>query len=236
MANSANVLKFSVEDLDARVAAGATKDEAICGFLDERIDYGAEFFGCTRAEYLADMGAAIGKETWTFTGLDEDTEYVVVAASVNMVTGRLALRKGFCSEAVRTGVLIESDAEIAFSVDKYYDGSELAALDPVQFGKCEGMVLVPYKVIPNGTAAHWRTTFAYGEFRSWAERDDILFELDYKCDEDKTQGYAVVHYDQIVSFLGIAVNDEGYTGPFTIYEFKAVKGGASPAQEFIDSM
>lgn len=227
---------ISVEDLDARVAAGATKDEAICGFLDERIDYGAEFFGCTRAEYLADMGAAIGKETWTFTGLDEDTEYVVVAASVNMVTGRLALRKGFCSEAVRTGVLIESDAEIAFSVDKYYDGSELAALDPVQFGKCEGMVLVPYKVIPNGTAAHWRTTFAYGEFRSWAERDDILFELDFKCDEDKTQGYAVVHYDQIVSFLGIAVNDEGYTGPFTIYEFKAVKGGASPAQEFIDSM
>lgn len=227
---------ISVKDLDARVAAGATKDEAICAFLDERIDYGAEFFGCTRAEYLADMGAAIGKETWTFTGLDEDTEYVVVAASVNMVTGRLALRKGFCSEAVRTGVLIESDAEIAFSVDKYYDGSELAALDPVQFGKCEGMVLVPYKVIPNGTAAHWRTTFAYGEFRSWAERDDILFELDYKCDEDKTQGYAVVHYDQIVSFLGIAVNDEGYTGPFTIYEFKAVKGGTSPAQEFIDSM
>lgn len=227
---------ISVGELERRVAAAGTRDEAICTFLDEKIDYGAEFFGCTRAEYLADMGAAIGKDTWTFTGLEEDTEYVVVAASVNMNTGRLALRKGFCSEAVRTGVLIESDAEIAFSIDKYYDGSELAALDPVQFGKCEGMVLVPYQVIPNGTAAHWRTTFAYGEFLSWAERDDVLLELDYKCDEDKTQGYAVVHYDQIVSFLGIAVNDEGYTGPFTIYEFKAVKGNASPAKEFIDSI
>lgn len=227
---------ISVGELELRVAAAGSRDEAICTFLDEKIDYGAEFFGCTRAEYLADMGAAIGKDTWTFTGLEEDTEYVVVAASVNMNTGRLALRKGFCSEAVRTGVLIESDAEIAFSIDKYYDGSELAALDPVQFGKCEGMVLVPYQVIPNGTAAHWRTTFAYGEFRSWAERDDVLLELDYKCDEDKTQGYAVVHYDQIVSFLGIAVNDEGYTGPFTIYEFKAVKGNASPAKEFIDSI
>lgn len=227
---------ISVGELERRVAAAGTRDEAICTFLDEKIDYGAEFFGCTRAEYLADMGAAIGKDTWTFTGLEEDTEYVVVAASVNMNTGRLALRKGFCSEAVRTGVLIESDAEIAFSIDKYYDGSELAALDPVQFGKCEGMVLVPYQVIPNGTAAHWRTTFAYGEFRSWAERDDVLLELDYKCDEDKTQGYAVVHYDQIVSFLGIAVNDEGYTGPFTIYEFKAERGGASPAREFMDQI
>lgn len=227
---------ISVGELELRVAAAGTRDEAICTFLDEKIDYGAEFFGCTRAEYLADMGAAIGKDTWTFTGLEEDTEYVVVAASVNMNTGRLALRKGFCSEAVRTGVLIESDAEIAFSIDKYYDGSELAALDPVQFGKCEGMVLVPYQVIPNGTAAHWRTTFAYGEFRSWAERDDVLLELDYKCDEDKTQGYAVVHYDQIVSFLGIAVNDEGYTGPFTIYEFKAERGGASPAREFMDQI
>lgn len=227
---------ISTGELERRIAAAGTLDEAICTFLDEKIDYGAEFFGCTRAEYLADMGAAIGKDTWTFTGLEEDTEYVVVAASVNMNTGRLALRKGFCSEAVRTGVLIESDAEIAFSIDKYYDGSELAALDPAQFGKCEGMVLVPYQVIPNGTAAHWRTTFAYGEFRSWAERDDVLLELDYKCDEDKTQGYAVVHYDQIVSFLGIAVNEEGYTGPFTIYEFKAVKGGASPAKEFVESL
>jgi hypothetical protein len=46
----------------------------------------------------------------------------------------------------------------------------------------------------------------------------------------------VVHYDQIVSFLGIAEDAEGHTGPFVIHEFKAVKGGASPAQEFIDSL
>jgi hypothetical protein len=46
----------------------------------------------------------------------------------------------------------------------------------------------------------------------------------------------VVNYDQIVSFLGIAEDDEGYTGPFTIYEFTARRGKASPAQEFIDSL
>ena len=227
---------ISVDELNARISDAGSDNEAICTFLDEKIDYAAEYFGTSRAEYLSDIGAAIGKDTWTFTGLEEDTEYVVVAASVNIKTGRIALRKGFCSDAVRTGILIESDAEISFSIDEYYDGSELAALDPVQFSKCEGMVMVPYKVTPNGTAAHWRTTFTYGEFLSWAERDDVLLELDYKCDEDKTQGYAVVHYDQVVSFLGIAVNDEGYTGPFTIYEFKAVKGGASPAKEFIESL
>jgi hypothetical protein len=36
--------------------------------------------------------------------------------------------------------------------------------------------------------------------------------------------------------MGIAGNDEGYTGPFALYEFTAQKGGASPAQEFIDSL
>ena len=36
--------------------------------------------------------------------------------------------------------------------------------------------------------------------------------------------------------MGIAVNDEGYTGPFALYEFTAKKGGSSPAQEFIDSL
>lgn len=227
---------MSVETLNEYIAAEGTEDEAICRFIDERIDYGAEYFSCTRAEYLADMGAAIGKQKWTFTGLEEDTEYLIVAATVNMTTGKIALRKPFKSDVFRTTILIESDAAVTFVIDKYYDGTELAELDPVQFSKCKGMVMVPYKIVPNADAVHWRTTFTYGEFASWAERDDILVELDYKCDEDKTQGFAVVHYDQIVSFMGIAVNDEGYTGPFALYEFTAQKGGASPAQEFIDSL
>jgi hypothetical protein len=216
-------------------AVESSEDEAICRFLDERIDYGADFFNYSRAEYLADMGAAMGKQKWTFTGLEQDTEYMIVAATVNMNTGKIALRKPFRSDVFRTTILIESNAGIEFVIDRYYDGTELAELDPVQFSKCKGMVMVPYKIVPNADAVHWRTTFTYGEFASWAERDDILFELDYKCDEDKTQGFAVVHYGQIVSFMGIAVNDEGYTGPFALYEFTAQKGGASPAQEFIDS-
>ena len=218
------------------LASEGSEDEAVCRFLDERIDYGADYFSCTRLEYLEDMGAVIGKQKWTFTSLEEDTEYMVVAATVDMNTGKIALRKPFMSEVVRTGILMESDASIEFIIDKYYDGTELAALDPQQFSKCKGMVMVPYTIVPNATAAHWRTSFTYREFLSWAERDDVLFELDYKCDNDKTKGYAVVNYDQIVSFLGIAENAEGYTGPFVIHEFKAVKGGASPAQEFIDSL
>ena len=227
---------MSIKLLEEYTAATGSQDEAICKFIDERIDYGADFFSSTRAEYLADMGAAIGKQKWTFTGLDQDSEYVIVAATVNMTTGQIAYRKPFTSEVFRTIVLIESNASIEFVIDRYYDGTELAELDPTQFSKCKGLVMVPYKVVPNSDAAHWRTTFTYGEFASWAERDDILYELDYQCDNDRVQGFAVVHYDQIVSFMGIAVNDEGYTGPFALYEFTAVKGGASPAQEFIDSL
>lgn len=222
--------------LNEYTASAGSEDEAICRFIDERIDYGAEFFNCTRKEYLEDMGAAIGKQKWTFTGLEQDTEYLIVAATVEMNTGKIALRKPFRSDVFRTTILIESDAAVTFHIDRYYDGTELAELDPSQFSRCRGMVMVPYKIIPNESAAHWRTTFTYGEFASWAERDDILIELDYQSDNDKTVGYAVVHYDQIVSFLAMAENAEGYTGPFTIYEFKAVKGGASPAREFIDSL
>lgn len=225
-----------VTTLNEYIVAEGSEDEAVCRFLDERIDYGAEFFFCTRKEYLEDMGAAIGKQKWTFTGLEEDTEYLIVAATVNMNTGKIALRTPFKSEVFKTTVLIESDAAVTFVIDKYYDGTELAELDPEQFSKCRGQVMVPYTIVPNQSAEHWRTTFTYGEFASWAERDDILVELDYKSDEDKTQGYAVVKYDQIVSFLGMAENAEGYTGPFTIFEFKAEKGGAAPANEFIESL
>ena len=227
---------MSIKLLEEYTASEGTQDAAICKFIDERIDYGADFFSCTRAEYLADMGAAIGKQKWTFTDLEQDSEYVIVAATVNMSTGQIAYRKPFTSEVFRTTVLIESNASIEFVIDRYYDGTELAELDPTQFSKCKGMVMVPYKIVPNSDAAHWRTTFTYGEFASWAERDDILYELDYQCDEDRVQGFAVVHYDQIVSFMGIAVNDEGYTGPFALYEFKAERGKTSPAQEFIESL
>ena len=227
---------MSIKLLEEYMASEGSQDEAMCRFIDERIDYGAEFFSCTRAEYLADMGAAIGKQKWTFTGLEQDSEYVIVAATVNMTTGAIAYRKAFSSEVFRTTVLIESNASIEFVIDKYYDGTELAELDPAQFSKCKGMVMVPYTIVPNSDAVHWRTTFTYGEFASWAERDDILYELDYQCDEDRVQGFAVVHYDQIVSFMGIAVNHEGYTGPFALYEFKAERGKASPAKEFIESL
>lgn len=217
-------------------ASEGSENEAICRFLDERIDYGAEYFACTRTEYLEEIGAALGKQKWTFAGLEEDTDYMIVAATVNVKTGNIVIRTPFRSEVFRTTILVESNASIEFVIDRYYDGTELAALDPTQFNKCKGMVMVPYRIVPNADAAHWRTTFTYGEFASWAERDDILFELDYQSDHDKTQGFAVVHYDQIVSFMGMAENAEGYTGPFTLYEFKAVRGGASPAQEFIDSL
>ena len=227
---------MSIKLLEEYTAATGSQDAAICKFIDERIDYGADFFSCTRAEYLADMGAAIGKQKWTFTGLEQDSEYVIVAATVNMSTGQIAYRKPFTSEVFRTTVLIESNASIEFVIDRYYDGTELAELDPTQFSKCRGMVMVPYTIVPNSDAVHWRTTFTYDEFASWAERDDILYELDYQCDEDRVQGFAVVHYDQIVSFMGIAVNDEGYTGPFALYEFKAERGKTSPAQEFIESL
>ena len=227
---------MSMAKFEEYVASEGSEDAAICRFIDEGIDYGADFFNCTRAEYLADMGAAIGKQKWTFTGLEQDSEYMIVAASVNMTTGMISYRKAFTSEVFRTTILIESNAGIEFVIDKYYDGTELAELDPAQFSKCKGMVMVPYTIKPNADAAHWRTTFTYGEFASWAERDDILFELDYQCDNDRTQGFAVVHYNQIVSFMGIAVNYDGYTGPFALYEFTAQKGGASPAQEFIDSL
>jgi len=223
--------------LEEYKAAEGSEDEAICRFLDERIDFGAEYFACTRAEYLEDTGAAMGKEKWTFRDLEQDTDYVVVAATVNMTTGQVTPRLGYCSEVFHTTILIESNARIEFVIDRYYDGTELAALDPQQFGKCKGMVMVPYSVVPNAEAAHWRTTFTYGEFLSWgAGRDDVLFELDYKCDNDRKQGFAVVHYDQVVAFLGIAENAEGHTGPFVIHEFKAERGKTSPAQEFIDSL
>lgn len=230
--------------LDKYVAKEGGKEAAVRAIANEEIDYGAEYFDCSRAEYLSEMGACVGQNTSLFNQLTPSTNYYAYAVAVDIVTGDLAGKSVSLSEPLRTLDNIVSDAKVEFVIDKYYDGSALAELDAAKFNSCKGRAVVPYEVVPNGTAVKWYTMYNSGDYTSWNSEDYIYDELvtyGYNLGAEnvslnRTEGVAVLPYDEDYTFLAIAANEAGNFGKPTLHVVRFSKSGVSPAEEFIASL
>ena len=222
-----------------------SQDAALVAFANEEIDYGADFFWCSRAEYLADVGATLGQYTMMFNQLNPNTEYVVYAVAVDINSGDVVCNKVSVSEAFTTLDKVVGSAAVEFEFGNYYDGSALAELDPERFLSCKGYVVMPYSVVPSDDAKNWYTGFFSGDYTEWGCTDeDIYAELvtyGYEWDSDlvslnRESGVAVLQYDAPFTFLGIAEDYEGDFGAGTLEVVTLSRDGVSPAQEFIASL
>ena len=216
---------------------------ALIAFANEEIDYGAEFFWCSRAEYLMDVGAVLGRYTMMFNQLEASTDYLAYAVAVDLNSGDIASEKVSVSEWFTTLAKVMSSAGVEFVFGDYYDGTELAQLDPERFLSCMGYVVMPYGVVPNDDAMNWYTGFFDGDYASWDCTDeDIYAELityGYEWDSNlvslnRESGVAVLQYDAPFTFLGIAEDYDGNFGLGTLEVVTLSSGGTSPAQEFLD--
>ena len=236
---------ISTFDLEVYIEEYGTQDAALIAFANEEIDYGAEFFGYSRAEYLADMGANLGTYTMPFNQLNPATEYIIYAVAVDINSGDIASDRVSVSEAFTTLDKVVSSAAVEFEFGNYYDGTALADLDPERFLSCKGYVVMPYTVVPNIDAMNWYTGFYDGDYTEWVSSDeDIYAELityGYEWESDlvslnRESGVAVLQYDAAYTFLGIAEDYEGNFGAGTLNVVTLSREGVSPAQEFIDSL
>lgn len=236
---------ISTSDLEYYIEEHGTQDAALIAYANEEIDYGADFFGYSRAEYLTDMGANLGTYTMMFNQLNPATEYIIYAVAVDINSGDIASDRVSVSEAFTTLDKVVSTAAVSFEFGDYYDGTALAELDPERFLNCTGYVVLPYNVLPTDDAMNWYTGFYDGDYTEWISSDeDIYAELityGYEWESDlvslnRESGVAVLQYDAAYSFLGIAEDFEGNFGAGTINVVTLSKEGVSPAQEFIDSL
>ena len=236
---------ISTFDLECYVDEYGSEDAALVAFANEEIDYGAEFFWCSRAEYLAEMGANLGQYTMMFNQLNPNTEYCIYAVAVDINNGDVASDKVSVSETFTTLDKVVSGAAVEFEFGNYYDGSALAELDPERFLNCKGYVVLPYSVVPNADAMNWYTGFFSDDYTEWGCTDeDIYAELityGYEWDSDlvslnRESGVAVLQYDTAFTFLGIAEDSNGNFGAGTLEVVTLSRDGVSPAQEFIDSL
>ena len=236
---------ISTSDLEYYIEEYGSQDAALIAFANEEIDYGAEYFWCSRAEYLADMGANLGTYTMIFNQLNPATEYIIYAVAVDINSGDVVGEHVSVSEEFTTLDKVVSSAAVEFEFGNYYDGSALADLDPERFLSCKGYVVMPYTVVPNVDAVNWYTGFYNGDYTEWGcTDDDIYAELiayGYEWDSDlvslnRESGVAVLQYDAAYTFLGIAEDYDGNFGAGTLEVVTLSKEGVSPAQEFIDSL
>ena len=230
------------ENFDLLVDEYGTVDACVAYLANSEIDYGAEWFECSRAEYLYDLGASLGKERNFYNQLEPITEYVAYAIAVDLQTGELASERGFVSEPFRTLEKIVSDASVSIELGNYYDGSALAELDPARFLSCKGLAVLPYTIKVNDSAAAWYTGFYDGDFTEWGCTDDDIYAelITYGWEwgseyvsENRESGIAVLSYDTPYTFLGIAKDSEESYGPGFITVVILSPDGVSPAEEFI---
>ena len=230
------------EEFDLLIDDDYSVDARVAYFANSEIDYGAEWFDCSRAEYLYDLGASLGREKNFYNQLEPSTDYIAYAIAVDIQSGELASDKGFISDVFRTLDKVVSDAAVTIEFGNYYDGSALAELDPARFLNCKGYAVLPYTVKPNDSAVAWYTGFYDGDFTEWGcTDDDIYAELitygwewgsDY-VSENRESGVAVLSYDMPYTFLGIAKDSTDSYGLGFIDVITPTPDGVSPAEEFI---
>lgn len=233
------------ERFDRLVSELGSQDLAIAQIVDEDIDYGADYLGCSRAEYLLEMGACLGRCTTPIGGLTPLTEYVAFAMAVDLQSGELASSRGFTSERFTTIEKVYSDVEVDFVFGDYYDGTALAEIDPANFLKCKGLVVVPYTIEPKYEPSSWYSVYYEGDYSEWGCSDDDIYDIlityGYESNvEDvavnRTNGVAVLKYDTPYSFLGIAKDSAGNYGHGELSVVSFTRQGVSPAEEFIETL
>lgn len=231
-----------VNNYNSLLEEHGTVDACVAYLANYEIDYGAEWFDCSRAEYLYDLGASLGKEKNFYNQLEPSTDYVAYAIAVDIETGELASENGFVSEPFRTLDKVVSDAMVSIEFGNYYDGSALAELDPARFLNCKGSAVLPYTVKPNDSAAAWYTGFYDGDFTEWGCTDDDIYAelITYGWEwgselvsENRESGIAILAYDTPFTFLGMAKDSEDNYGIGFIEVVTLTRDGVSPAEEFI---
>lgn len=231
------------KDFTKRAASLGSEDAAIVAYCNEEIEYGAQYFGMSRAEYLYDIGACLGRYTTPFNQLEAETEYIAFAIAVDVTTGEIASEHGSLSDRFTTTKKVTGAAKVEFHFDKYYDGSELAELDPTKYLRCKGFVVVPYTITHNAATEEWYTSYSVGDYTEWGCTDDDIYQqlitYGYEMNVEEVAvnsegGIAVLNYDTAFTFLGLAKDGDGIYGTGTLQVVSFSRNGVSPAEELIN--
>ena len=230
---SENTFTLSVTELyprKATVKVETTNDDSYVATLVA----GDRFEGNTDAEIMQyilenfSVQYINGTMSDTATGLVPSTEYelLVFGAQAGAPTTELSRLK------FTTAEVVYADLDFSLSIDKYYNGSELAALNPNYEG-FEGTAIVPITANVDETAVAFYFNAMNALDFPYYEYETIIEGLVADGAVEETTSYYAFEFDTAYTFFGVAEDADGnFTEVWSSKDTTFKVDGCSPAEEF----
>ena len=230
---SKNTFTLSVTELHPRkatVKVETTNDDSYVATLVA----GDRFEGNTDAEIMEyilenfSVQYINGTMSDTATGLVPSTEYelLVFGAQAGAPTTELSRLK------FTTAEVVYADLDFSLSIDKYYNGSELAALNSNYEG-FEGTAIVPITAnVDEAAVAFYFNAMNALDF-PYYEYETIIEGLVADGAVEETTSYYAFEFDTAYTFFGVAEDADGnFTEVWSSKDTTFKVDGCSPAEEF----
>ena len=230
---SENTFTLSVTELHPRkatVKVETTNDDSYVATLVA----GDRFEGNTNAEImqyiLENFSVQYINSTMsdTATGLVPSTEYelLVFGAQAGAPTTELSRLK------FTTAEVVYADLDFSLSIDKYYNGSELAALNPNYEG-FEGTAIVPITANVDAAAVAFYFNAMNALDFPYYEYETIIEGLVADGAVEETTSYYAFEFDTAYTFFGVAEDADGnFTEVWSSKDTTFKVDGCSAAEEF----
>lgn len=230
---SENTFTLSVTELyprKATVKVETTNDDSYVATLVA----GDRFEGNTDAEIMQyilenfSVQYINGTMSDTATGLVPSTEYelLVFGAQAGAPTTELSRLK------FTTAEVVYADLDFSLSIDKYYNGSELAALNSNYEG-FEGTAIVPITANVDAEAVAFYFNAMNALDFPYYEYETIIEGLVADGAVEETTSYYAFEFDTAYTFFGVAEDADGnFTEVWSSKDTTFKVDGCSPAEEF----
>ncbi len=200
--------------------------EEFVEYLEETIK-SFEDFGVDRETYFQ-LFAAYGYDETTYTVYPGETGKLAVIPIKNGETE-------FACDPIFSDVITfpeagMSDATVEFSWDKYYDGAEIAKLNPDYSYFGTNAVFTP---TINSTGVSYYYNVFQNDGTTYS-REQLIYTI-YSGTYSSYPADCYVPFGADAIIYAFAVDENGVCGPVYEKAFNFSKDGASPAQEYIDS-
>ena len=230
---SENTFTLSVTELHPRKATVKVESSNDDSYVATLVA-GDRFEGNTDAEimeYILEnftVQYVNGTMSDTATGLVPSTEYelLVFGAQAGAPTTELSRLK------FTTAEVVYADLDFSLSIDKYYNGSELAALNPNYEG-FEGTAIVPITANVDETAVAFYFNAMNALDFPYYEYETIIEGLVADGAVEETTSYYAFEFDTAYTFFGVAEDADGnFTEVWSSKDTTFKVDGCSPAEEF----
>ena len=158
-------------------AADATAEEVKAEVVEAAQWYVDNGYYSNLADCFQVVGSK-GSRPFEATGLYPETDYRIYVFGINEETGEINTEVTF-SEVFTTPAPKVSESHITINTDKYFDGFDIMALFPSEFGDAEGWAVLPLEVEIDGDVVDYYYDVYVGDVTdiTYPTDDEIILDL-----------------------------------------------------------